>query len=97
MILAAVTTVLVVSSFTGVPGPGAAKRYPVAHLDLLAQRIRDESRPSPCNEGRDIASVDLLRSRVVVDGAVSFSLAPGEVDMVADNTTQFLSVTCCIG
>jgi len=51
------------TAYTGFPGPGAMRRYPVADLDELAQRIN-----TTCGTGDSVASVDRLRSRVHVDG-----------------------------
>lgn len=75
-----VATVVVVvalaglSLLTGVPGPGALRRYPVAELNETAERINRAAISSSASAGVRTAGevdgpaqVDLWRSRVIVN------------------------------
>lgn len=88
---ATLIALIVVTSFTGLDGPGPMRRYPYADLHALARAIDDQAAdlrtPDDCwraLEGasgpiREIVRVDLLRSRVVVRAYASES---GKIDPV---------------
>ncbi len=71
--------VLVVTAFTGLPGPGPLRRYQASELTTLVDAIHADAgalrtpddcwqtlEPEPSGELRAIAAVDWVRSRVVV-------------------------------
>lgn len=98
-LLAAVMTVAVliaVTWFTGLPGP--MRRYPVADLQHLADRLNRAALDGPnarCFNGRgDPATVDVVHSRVILTGAAPFPLSPDELDMVDGTHKSFVTVAC---
>lgn len=88
---AAIAGLVVVTSLTGLSGPGPLHRYPYRDLRALAEAIDDQAgdlrTPDDCwrtldgasGPIREIVRVDLLRSRVVVRGYASES---GHIDRV---------------
>jgi hypothetical protein len=79
-VVGGVVLLLVVTAFTGLPAPGALHRYRASELQDLVDAIHDEAGPLrtpddcwqtldadfPSGDRRPIASVDWVRSRVVV-------------------------------
>jgi hypothetical protein len=55
---------LVVTSYTGAPGPGYLHRYRSADLHALADHINRETSINQCHRPEQVATVDWLRSRV---------------------------------
>jgi hypothetical protein len=78
--LGVVVVFLVVTAFTGLPGPGALKRYRASQLEAMVDAVHEQAgplrTPDDCWQTlqpdftevhtRAIASVDWVRSRVVV-------------------------------
>ena len=79
-VVGGVVLLLVVTAFTGLPAPGALHRYRASELQDLVDAIHDEAGPLrtpddcwqtldadfPSGDRRPLASVDGVRSRVVV-------------------------------
>jgi hypothetical protein len=79
-VLGAVVAFLVVTAFTGLPGPGVLKRYKAGQLEAMVDAVHEQAGPlrTPDDcwqtlrpdftevDTRAIASVDWVRSRVVV-------------------------------
>lgn len=79
-LLGAVVVLLVVTAFTGLPGPGVLKRYRAAQLEAMVDAVHEQAgplrTPDDCWQTLDpdftevhtraVASVDWVRSRVVV-------------------------------
>jgi hypothetical protein len=90
LLVGAVTGFLVVTGYTGFPGPGALRRYPTRDLEALANRINGLScgvYATPVEPGSEwsppaIATVDRLRSRVHLRGSYLVLLPPDEVGLV---------------
>jgi hypothetical protein len=86
-----VAVFLVVTSFTGFPGPGILRRYPVDELETLAQHVNTSSgfvgtypEPRPARAG-----VDLVRSRVWIDGEVPCGvLVAKDLDLLRDEPEE---------
>lgn len=88
---AALLVLVVVTSFTGLSGPGPLSRYRYAELHDLATAIDEQAgdlrTPDDCwrelngatGPIREIARVDVLRSRVVVR---AYASASGRIDPV---------------
>lgn len=79
-LLGAVVVLLVVTAFTGLPGPGVLKRYRASQLEAMVDAVHEQAgplrTPDDCWQTLDpdftevhtraVASVDWVRSRVVV-------------------------------
>jgi hypothetical protein len=79
-LLGVIVVFLVVTAFTGLPGPGALKRYRATQLEAMVDAVHEQAgplrTPDDCWQTlspdftevntRAIASVDWVRSRVVV-------------------------------
>jgi hypothetical protein len=88
----AAATIISVSFFTGLPLPGALRRYPVHDLQRVADRINADAHSGSnrrCFPSEDFAHVDYWRSRIVIDGVytstpyVPSPLPPSEEAMIA--------------
>jgi hypothetical protein len=90
-LVVAVAAFLGLTAFTGLPGPGPLRRYTASQLEELVDAIHADAGPLrtpddcwqtlqpdfPSGQGRPIATIDWVRSRVVV-GMRSDNV--GEVD-----------------
>jgi hypothetical protein len=79
-VVAAVAVFLVVTAFTGLPAPGPLRRYRASQLEELVDAVHEDAgrlrtpddcwqtleRDYPSGDPRPIATVDWVRSRVVV-------------------------------
>jgi hypothetical protein len=79
-VVVAVATFLVLTAFTGLPAPGALRRYKASQLTELVDAVHDDAGPLrtpddcwqtlepdfPSGQPRPVAAIDWLRSRVVV-------------------------------
>ena len=113
LLVAIVSLALIVTMVTGLPAPGAARRYPYSTLQDLSDRANAEmdyppqcpSAPgqpvsAPSRVDHPPASVDLLRSRVVVPS--SFAVKAFGSGMRADDWVMldgvsrrvFIGVNC---
>lgn len=86
----------------GFPGPGALRRYPVTDLNSLADRINRSAHSgpfAPCVPPGDIATVDIVASRVVVGSGLPVTLNKSEMDMVVGNNggPAFSYISCDVG
>jgi hypothetical protein len=98
-VAASMALVVLVASVTGLPGPGPIRRYPTRDLDHLADRINAGTRDprfAPCLGPGDIATVDPIRSRVIITKALPFALDKEEAQMVQspNGNPQFVAVAC---
>ena len=86
---------VLVSLFTGVPGPGAIRRFPLPALNSTQDRLNAEWRAG--HEGR-VASVDLIRSRVRVEDVVVWcslvAISPSARQMIESNAQPPGGVAC---
>jgi hypothetical protein len=83
--LAVLVVGVALTLLVGFPGPGGLRRYPVADLNSLADRINRSAHSGPyasCSPPGDIATVDLVASRVVVGSTLPVALNENEKDMV---------------
>ncbi len=79
-VLGAVVVFLAVTAFTGLPAPGPFRRYRASQLQELVDAVHDDAGPLrtpddcwqaleadfPSGDRRPVASIDWVRSRVVV-------------------------------
>ena len=93
-----VAALIAVTWFTGLPGPGPMRRYPVADLQRLADRVNRSALDGPnalCFNGRgDPATVDVVHSRVSLTSSAPFPLSSDELDMVDGTYKRFVIVAC---
>jgi len=99
--MALVVAFFVVTSWTGLPGPGGARRFPTADLQHLADQINQSGDCSSWLGSKPMATVDWFRSRVHLTQPSSVALGPHDRPMV-DDPPEFTarvteSRTECVG
>jgi hypothetical protein len=82
--IAMICAFFAVTSWTGLPGPGGARRYPVADLEHLADQINHSDDCGLPSGSKPVATVDWFRSRVHLAHPFSVALAPADRPMVDD-------------
>lgn len=102
--IAVVTIVgaLIVTLLTGFPGPGPLQRHPAADLNRLADSVNSKAESAtykPCYGTEDIATVDLVASRVVISRDLAFALDPDDVKKVdvPNGRPEFVAFGCDTG
>ena len=68
-VIGTIIVLFALTSATGLPGPGALRRYPPADLNRVADKINHAAHNdsfAPCYGPEDIATVDPIKSRVVI-------------------------------
>ncbi len=74
----------VMTAWTGLAGPGGARRYPVADLQHLADQINHSDDCGLPGGPKPVATVDWFRSRVHLTDPYGVALAPADRPMVDD-------------
>jgi hypothetical protein len=88
-----------ITLFTGFPGPGPARRFPIHDLRRLADEINQDGSRWACNrEDAPTAAVDLLRSRVVIDwhGHAAASTFAAEDQAMIDDEPHYSTLACAV-